>query len=123
MNKVVLVVGGFVVGYITHREIMKLAVKDMLDKEYPKKPYSNYRDILLTNKEDAMSVLGDLKDLLDEYGVVTVSDVFNVAGVVTSTFTDTKYGWTSLLGAYIRPNKDVDKDGYRLVLPEPRLLD
>lgn len=123
MNKGLLVVGGFVVGYVAHREIMKIAFKEMLEKDYPEKPYSNYRDILLGNKEDAISVLNDLRNLIDKYGVVTVSDVFDVAGVITSKFSDTKYGWTSLLGAYVRTNKDVDKDGYRLVLPKPTLLD
>ena len=118
MNKALFVVGGFVVGYVTHREIMKLAFKEWLDKEHPKSEYSDYHMIFGT-RDDAVDVLGQLHEFLDNYGRVTVADLLDLSGVLGPKLIDNKYGWKILLGAYVTK----DKNGWALKLPTPRLLD
>lgn len=73
-------------------------------------------DIPFETRDDAMAVLDRMDETIDMYGVVSVSDVFQAAGVTGNGFTDNNYGWTSLKTADV----ERDRDGcYRIVISRP----
>lgn len=70
-------------------------------------------DIFFDSRETAERVLELSKEIINEYGFVTIADMYDLAGLNT-TYTEQKYGWVDLKEAKIirvRP-------GYKLILPE-----
>lgn len=61
----------------------------------------DFADILIENRMKAEDILSRMNDLLDNYGVVRVSDFYNEVGV-TGVYTDQNWGWTDLRGSSIR---------------------
>lgn len=78
----------------------------------------DYRDIIFDNRGDAEDVLDNMQELIDTYDMVTVADLYDLAGL-TGSFTDNKYGWNN-----IRTAKVVRvRDGYKLDLPRALVVD
>lgn len=75
-------------------------------------------DIHLQTRVEAETVIERMYDLLGEYDLVSVADLFTLVGW-TSTHVDQKWGWESLTGA----NVQRVRDGYILNLPKPQPLD
>lgn len=75
-------------------------------------------DILLATRVEAETVLDRMYDLLREYEMVTVSDLYSLLGL-SSSYTDQKWGWTNLQTCDIRRVRD----GYILILPKIAPLD
>ena len=82
------------------------------DSSYRAVSRYDFENITLDNRGDAEEVLDRMDELLDAYGIVTVSDLYDLVGI-TGEFTDNKYGWTSLRNAEIVRVRD----GYKLKLP------
>lgn len=61
-------------------------------------------EITLPSRRDAEAVLNQMRGILDNYGVVTIMDLYDSVDISHS-FTDAKYGWTDLR------NADVARDG------------
>jgi hypothetical protein len=78
----------------------------------------NFDEIVLVGRNDAVEVLGNLMDMIADYGQATVGDLYDFVGV-TEAYTDRKYGWYDLSRAKIRPVRG----GFMLDLPRPTLLD
>lgn len=76
-----------------------------------------YDDIIIPTRGEAENVIRALRDQLSEYGIVSVSDLYDLVGI-RGTFVDCKYGWTDLKTAYV----DRVRDGYILKLPKAREL-
>lgn len=103
----------------------------------PTKGYSSYYDrpaptknevltvedidtVRFSDRYDATSVLNGLQDLMNSWGVVSVSDYYDLAGIVQplKNYNNNNYGWS---------NQDfsnckivlADNQTYRLVLPKP----
>ena len=74
----------------------------------------NFDDIILKSRGEAEEVLSALVDLIDTYGLVCVSDLYDMVGI-TSAFTDEKWGWTNLSAASVCRVRE----GYLLDLPKP----
>lgn len=74
-------------------------------------------DIVLSDRQEASAILDTLSELIDQYGVATVMDLYDLAGV-TGNYIDTEWGWNSLGSASIRRVRD----GYLLDLPRPKAL-
>ena len=74
----------------------------------------SYDDILFDTRGDAEEVLSRMDELIDMFGIVSVADLYDLAGV-TGNYTDNKYGWTDISSA--TPARV--KDGYILKLPRP----
>lgn len=72
----------------------------------------NFDDIFFDYREDAEEVLDRLADLLDQYNMVTVQDLYDLVGI-TSNYTDQKWGWYNLNTARVVRCRD----GYALRLP------
>ena len=63
----------------------------------------DFDDIVLDSRGEAEEVLSTLVDLVEDYGVASVADLYDLVGI-ESTFVDTKYGWTNLSSLY-KPRK------------------
>lgn len=79
---------------------------------YRRAGYS-YDDIILATRGDAENILREMRRLISKYGVVSVSDLYDMLGVLGN-FTDNDYGWSDLSGAVaVRV-----RQGYLLKLPK-----
>ena len=75
---------------------------------------SSFEDIVLPTRDDAEEVLTNLLELIDNYGVASLADFYDLVGVPT-TFVDYKHGWETLTRSSIVPVRD----GFVLDLPRP----
>lgn len=89
-----------------------------IDRVRTRTGYS-YDDIILTNRGEAEEVLSRMDELIDQYGVVSVGDLYDLVGI-TGTYTDQKYGWTNIRTA--KPQRLRD-GGYMLMLPKALPID
>lgn len=78
----------------------------------------DFGEVILQTRGEAENVLDRLQDLVDQYDVATVSDLYELVGI-TGSFTDDKWGWTDLRGASVRRVRD----GYLVELPRTTPID
>ena len=72
-----------------------------------------YDDIIFGTRGDADLVLDQLESAIANYGLASVADLYDLAGITCRSYTANKYGWTD-----IRTAKVVRiRDGYILQLP------
>lgn len=75
-------------------------------------------DILFGTESDALSVLSSMKEIIVNYGYVSIADYYDLAGLPSNVYTNTKYGWLDLKDA-----KVIDSmDGYKISLPKVLIL-
>ena len=77
----------------------------------------NYDDIYLESRGEAEEVLTRMDELIDQYGMVSVGDLYDLVGV-TGQYTDNNYGWTDLRTASVVRTRD----GYMIKLPRALAL-
>lgn len=77
----------------------------------------NYQDLVLPTMQEAETLLVQMYELLNQYRVVTVADLYELAAW-TPAISDNSYGWTSLEGSRISKSRD----GFCLELPRPSLI-
>lgn len=77
-----------------------------------------YDDLEFTSRGDAEMVLQQMNDAISRYGIVTVADMYDFAGL-TAPFTSQKYGWMSVGGVPVVRTRD----GYILKLPRAVPID
>lgn len=73
----------------------------------------DFDDLIFETRGDAESVLDAMNDVIGQYGVVSVGDLYDLANVSTDNYTANKYGWTDIRGC--KPVRV--RDGYVLKLP------
>lgn len=69
-------------------------------------------DYILTSRHEAESVVEGMGNILDSWGIVTVSDLHELIGLPT-TPQDNKHGWDSMQGIRVRQTRE----GYLLDIP------
>lgn len=74
-------------------------------------------DVLFETRDEAKDVLERMDELIDTYGVASIADFYDLAGV-TGNYTDNKYGWTNLSAADVVRVRD----GFMIKLPRVRPL-
>jgi hypothetical protein len=78
----------------------------------------DFSNVVLETIRDAEEVIENLRNIYDEYGLVTVSDLYDLVDI-SSEWTDEKWGWNDI--------RDFSKrrvpGGYMLELPKPEYLD
>ena len=79
-----------------------------------KRVRQNFDDIVMESRQDAEEVLTRLLDFIDNYGIVSIAEFYDMIGQETS-YADFKYGWEELGQAVITRVRD----GYVLHLPKP----
>lgn len=72
-------------------------------------------DLIFAERSDAEEVLNQMCDAIEAYGIVSVFDLYDLAGLPVE-HTDNKYGWKNLASASIVRVRD----GYMLKLPTPK---
>jgi len=77
-----------------------------------------FEDVVMDSRSDAQIVLDSMAELVDAYGVCTVAEYYDFAGV-NSEWTDHKYGWDNLSTAVVRKIRE----GYIIDLPRAEALD
>ena len=82
------------------------------------KSQHNFDEVVFSDRAEADLVLERLMDLIDAYGVATVADFYDLAGISTDP-PDNDWGWERLGGAAIRRIRA----GYILDLPRPVTID
>ena len=79
----------------------------------------DYEDIIFDNRGDAETVLASMDEILSQYGIVTVLDLFDLSGVTTHNYMAARYGWKNI--------RDADvirvRDGYIIRLPRAIPID
>ncbi len=107
--------------------LVKEAVFNSLNRQQPK--YRSYHDlygsrpcsytkriddIVFSRRGDADAVLDEMDEIISKYGLASVADLYELAGV-TSNFTDQRYGWTTTRNARVIRVYG----GYAIELPKP----
>lgn len=80
----------------------------------------DFDDIILDSRGEAEEVLSRMDDLMDDYGVVSVADLYDLVGM-SCNYTDNKYGWTGSLRTAEAVR--VRDGGYMLKLPKAVLIE
>jgi hypothetical protein len=78
----------------------------------------DYEDIVFESRGDAELVREQMLDILDQYGMVTVADMYDLAGE-TAPYTASKYGWFNIRTAEVTRIRN----GYILKLPKAMPID
>lgn len=75
-------------------------------------------DIVFNSKGDAVQALVYMYKLISEFGVVRVSDLYDMMGMDTD-YADYRHGWSNIDSARI----EEVKNGYIIRMPKALLLD
>ena len=76
--------------------------------------YHDFSEIELESRDEAYLVIDRLGDLIEEYGLATVADLYDLCGITTE-YTDENWGWTSARHMSVIRSRH----GYMLQLPKP----
>lgn len=85
-----------------------------------RKPVGNNRvaNIVLTERREVSNIINKLQDIIDQYEVATVADLYSLVGL-PSKYVDNDWGWSD-----IGSPRTVRVDGgFQIVLPDPVFLD
>lgn len=75
-------------------------------------------DVLFGTETDALAALSSMKEIIVNYGCVSIADYYDLAGVSGNVYTNTKYGWVDLKDAKVINSMD----GYKISLPRVLFL-
>ena len=73
----------------------------------------DYDNIIFDNRGDAEAVLDAMYDIINQFGVVSVGDLYDLADISTTNYTINKYGWSDIRSAQVIRSRD----GYLIKLP------
>lgn len=84
-------------------------------REYgrPRAAGFEYDDIIFETRGDADLVLDQLESAIANYGLASVADLYDLAGITCRNYTANRYGWTDIQSAKVIRVRD----GYTLQLP------
>lgn len=78
----------------------------------------SYDDIILNTRGEAEHVLTSMDDIMETYGLVRVTDLYDLVGI-TGSYTDNKFGWTNITNARI----ERVREGYMIKMPRAVPID
>lgn len=73
----------------------------------------DYDELIFDSRGDAEAVLSALEDIIAQFGVASVGDLYDLAQVSTTNYAINKYGWSDLRSAEVIRVRD----GYMIKLP------
>lgn len=79
----------------------------------------DYDEIIFETRGDAEAVLDAMYDILNQYKVVLVAELYDLASITTHNYTCNNYGWIDLRGSSVVRVRD----GYILKLPRALAID
>lgn len=77
-----------------------------------------FSEVVLESRADAEEVLSNLVDLVEDYGIATVADFYDLVGL-SGEWADNKFGWDNLSRASVKRVRE----GYILEMPKPFPID
>lgn len=77
-------------------------------------------ELVYETRADAEKVLNGISEIIDEYGFVTVADLYDISGLPGAYYTDSKIGWK---GSIKESTIKKVRDGYVIDLPKPEVLE
>lgn len=78
-----------------------------------------YDEIEYATRDDVEAVLNGMQDEIDQYGAISILEMYELSGTTDSNYTHNNYGWESLDGAQIIR---IPGNKYGIRLPRPRPL-
>lgn len=87
-------------------------------RRYNRRAGHSFDDVIFERRNDAENVLEQLVDITYQYGLCSVADFYELAGI-DSEYTDEKWGWGELSEARV----ERVRNGYIVNLPKPEQLD
>jgi hypothetical protein len=109
--------GGYSASKISYGGYYEQRNRSNYQPEYARSRF-DHDDIIFQTRGDAEAMLDEMCHVIERYGVVRVSDMYDMAQL-TQPFTSEKYGWSNLRSAGV----DRVRDGYVLRLPKAMPLD
>lgn len=105
----------------------KVSYGKYYDKSSGTKGYSSvrsrndfdYEEVICETRGDAESLIDTMNDIIEQFGSVSVGDMYDLADISTTNFTVNKYGWDDISGA--KAVRTVE--GYVIKLPKAKYLD
>lgn len=79
----------------------------------------DFREIMYDSREEAVMVLDELYDIIQQYEGASVADLYSLSNI-TPNFTDHKYGWVDISGVRV---KQIRGGKFIIDLPRPVLLE
>lgn len=71
------------------------------DRKAPNYCLECCQDIVFQTREDAETALSSMEDVIKQYGVISLADVYDIVGRVAPSYATNKYGWKSLENAKV----------------------
>lgn len=108
-------IGGRAKNHTPYSNLYRGDPRDRERRDYtrPRTGY-DFDDILFETRADAELVLDQLEEIINVYGMASVADLYDSAGVAPPSYTASSYGWTDLQN--VKPIRI--QGGYALPLPE-----
>ena len=103
--------------YVSYRDYSKRDERRSDRDETPRRNNFNIDDIVFESKGEALAVIDQMNDLIENFGDVSVADFYDMVDI-TAPYTSNKYGWTSV--RYAEPVRV--RDGYIIKLPRAQVL-
>lgn len=108
-------------GGFNYNGITKKSGTTMQRRTVNRRATHDFRDVTFETRSDAMEVLSQLNELIENYGNATVEDFYTFIGEgQMAKYTDRKWGWTDLEGRNI---ERVLGGGYMIDLPPAEALE
>lgn len=79
----------------------------------------DYDNVVFESRGDAERVLAELDEAIDRFGLISVNDMYDSAGITSNNFMLSKYGWTDIRNASVVRIRE----GYVIKMPKPMPLD
>ena len=79
----------------------------------------SYEEVIFDTAGDANLTLDEMWKDVEQYGMVSIADMYDHAGVTSERYTDNKYGWTDVRSASIVRIRE----GYLIKMPKAMPLD
>lgn len=109
------------------KPVIRDMVKDKVDhflygEDRQKKTMMSYHDghhveAIVSSREEAETVLSRMDEIMEEYGIVRVSDLYDLIGIDCDYITNL-YGWTDISDFFIKRVRL----GYEIVVSKPKRI-
>lgn len=106
-------------GYISYDKYSASRRDDRRDRNTKARTRFDYEDVIFESRADAENARMQMEEVIDKYGFVTVSDLYDMADL-SAPYTGNRYGWTNIRSAEPVRLRD---GGYILKLPRIEVLD
>lgn len=96
-----------------------ISKKEPSNAAITRKNIDDMRQVIVPSRGDSVKVINGLRDTLDQYGIVTVAQLYMLINQSVDNFTYHNYGWTNVDNVSVT----MTRDGYLIRLPKPKPID